>query len=379
MTNVMSRRLRTLLPLAALLAAARAGAREAAARRVAFLGEMKNAFSMRLSAQDALAQKLWLTCRFFRADACLLVARQSDGDQWAIHRVAHSKAGGESPTPISEEAAAALLEAEEQGRLADLLETVRFAAVPFRRRQRVVGRLYLLSAWRAFGRSEVQLLGRAADCISIAVDCHAMLDELKLDAVLAERRRISRDLHDSTIQPYIGLKYGIEALYRQLDPRSRLARRVKELLETSSSSVDELRSYAARLGDGQAGATVRELPVRLRAHAERYRALWGLDVDLRFARDLQLSERMAAETYQLACEALSNVCRHTRATRAFVDLRHVNGALVLEVGNERCPESPTRPFMPRSIAERASALGGDFDVRLDAHGHDIVRVSMPMP
>ena len=113
--------------------------------------------------------------------------------------------------------------------------------------------------------------------------------------------------------------------------------------------------------------------------ADRYRALWGLEVDVRLARDLQLSERMAAETYQLACEALSNICRHTRATRAFVDLRRIDSALVLEVGNERCPESPTRPFMPRSIAERASALGGGFDVRLDAHGHDVVRVSMPIP
>jgi signal transduction histidine kinase len=369
----------TMVPLAALLAAARAGAREAAARRVAFLCEMKNAFSVRLSAQDALAQKLWLTCRFFRADACMLVARHFEGGPWSMHRVAHDKAGGEPPIPISEEAACALFEAEQRGRLAELLETTRFATVPFRRRQRVVGRLYLLSASRGFARREVRLLARAADCISIAVDCHAMLDELKLDAVRAERRRISRDLHDSTIQPYIGLKYGIEALYRQLDPRSRLARRVKELLETSSSSVDELRSYAARLRDDKAGASVLELPARLRAHADRYRALWGLEVDVRLARDLQLSERMAAETYQLACEALSNVCRHTRATRAFVDLRRIDSALVLEVGNERCPESPTQPFMPRSIAERASALGGGFDVRLDAHGHDVVRVSMPMP
>lgn len=376
-----------------------AGGREIASRRRAtFLGELNSVSDLRASAQDALAQKLRLLCAFFGAEGCILLCRNPDSGEYAMYRVALSKESiAQPPTRIAESAAKALLElpdtlsiawnarrphvdeaAEQCRRLANLLEAAHFATVPYRRQQQIAGRLYLVSDRHTFTRSEVAFLALAADQVATVVDCYAVLDELKLDVARAERSRISRDIHDSTIQPYIGLKLGIEALYRKLNPRSAMARQVKELLEMSALSVEDLRGYVAQLRGGKASAPDGGLPDRLRAQADRCRDFWGIEVELRLARELQVNDRLAAETYQLACEALSNVWRHTRATRAFVELRRNDASLVLEVGNERCWDSPTQPFTPRSIAERASALGGEVEVRLDNDGHDVVSVSVPM-
>jgi signal transduction histidine kinase len=368
-------------------------------RREAFLGEVNRIAGLRLSAHEALVERLNRLCEFFRADACVLLCRSADSSGYLVHRVAAAPGGAaasQATMRASEPAAAALLQLPPEvslawnahrpdrgGRvaacrqLANLLEAAHFATVPYHRHQRLAGRLFVISGRRAFTQRETALLAQIAGQIGAAVDVHALLDELKLAAARAERSRISRDIHDTTIQPYIALKLGIEALYRRLNPRSPMAREVRELLNLSSISVEELRMYVGQLQRADNAPTEHPLPLKLKAQAERYRAFWGIDVELRIAGVL-LSERLAAEAYQVACEALSNVRRHTRARRAFVALQCEDASLVLQVGNERCDDSPTLPFTPRSIAERASALGGNVEVMLDAQGHDVVQVRVPL-
>jgi signal transduction histidine kinase len=86
---------------------------------------------------------------------------------------------------------------------------------------------------------------------------------------------------------------------------------------------------------------------------------------------------LAGEAYQVVCEALSNVFRHTAAKQAFVDLRCEANSLAIEVGNDSPAGASTVPFMPRSITERTMALGGNVQVRLNTGGHDVVRVTIP--
>ena len=368
-------------------------------RREAFVREVNRIAGLELSAHEALVEKLKRVCEFFEADACLLLCRSADSSGYLVHRVAATPEHAAVPQAtmrLSDAAGRALLQLPpglalswsaqrpHHGRfaagcqwLANLLETIHFATVPYRRQQQIDGRLFVISNTRAFRRRETALLAQIARQIGAVVDVHALLDELKIATARAERSRISRDIHDTTIQPYIALKFGIEALYRRLDPRSPVAREVKELLAMSSISVEELRTYVAELQRAD-HAPSEGLPTKLKAQAERYRAFRGIDIDLRIALSEPLSPRLAAEAYQVACEALSNVWRHTRARRAFVALQRNEESLVMEIGNERCADSPTRPFRPRSIAERALALGGQIEVMLDAQGHDVVQVRVPL-
>ena len=72
---------------------------------------------------------------------------------------------------------------------------------------------------------------------------------------------------------------------------------------------------------------------------------------------LVIGDRLAAEVFQMIAEGLSNVRRHTLAGRAVVRLARENGTVTVEIENEGRVGQAQSHFIPRSIAERAEALG----------------------
>jgi signal transduction histidine kinase len=80
----------------------------------------------------------------------------------------------------------------------------------------------------------------------------------------------------------------------------------------------------------------------------------------------------------MAVEALSNVRRHTASTRAHMrfhtDSRHVR----LHVENLEPTNGNIAPFMPKSLSERATALGGRVTVDRYHDGRSIVEITVPL-
>ena len=93
--------------------------------------------------------------------------------------------------------------------------------------------------------------------------------------------------------------------------------------------------------------------------------------------NIRINDRLAAEVFQMAAEGLSNVRRHTQAARVTVDLAQRDGHLVVRISDEGTPGSPPARFTPRSIAERAAALGGRASV--ERQGADGTRVVIEIP
>lgn len=261
--------------------------------------------------------------------------------------------------------------------LANLLECASFATVPYKQPRGIVGRLYMLSAMRHYSIGETDFLGQVANQIAVSVNNIMLLDALTHDAALQERSKISRDIHDSTVQSYIGLKLGLEALYRDVATDSRVGSRLKELLDMATLTVDDLRDYIDRLSGQYARRPSVNLIAGVLEQKRRYRDFHGIDIEVRCDEGLQLSDWVAGEAYQIVCEALSNVFRHARAKRVFVSLSALGGALKIEVGNAAA-DTGTTPFLPRSINERAMSLGGAVEVLLGQGGQDLVRVSIPL-
>lgn len=367
-------------------------------RRLQLLGEVAGLGNPRLGVDQALAQKLHRLLGFFAADACVLVCARGNPPQYLMYRaVAGDAQSGIAPQPLTERSARALLELpaalslawhedepQPNGaieaqcrRVANLLETSRFATVPYHERGAMPGRLYLAGGRRPFSLAETDFLRQAVEQVATAAENVSLLNELMTNATQLERARLSRDIHDTTIQPYIGLKLGLEAVYRSLERGSPVARQVKELLDMAAAVVQELRGYVARLRDNAPGWAAEHLLSGLSEHIGRYRSFYGIDVELRADSVARLSDRVAGEVHQIVCEALSNVYKHTAAKWAFVELRCDGQSLAIEVGNEHEP-GLKEPFVPRSIAERARALGGTTEVSLDNGGHDIVRVAIPL-
>jgi signal transduction histidine kinase len=93
---------------------------------------------------------------------------------------------------------------------------------------------------------------------------------------------------------------------------------------------------------------------------------------------LPVHDRLAAEVFQMVAEGLSNVRRHTRSAQATVTLTCCDQHLRLRIANDIATDSGRTPFTPRSITERATALGGDAYVEWPEHGGTVIVVDIPL-
>ena len=189
-----------------------------------------------------------------------------------------------------------------------------------------------------------------------------------------ERRRIERDIHDGAQQRLVALALELRTAQRKLgadaDPE------VERLLDTAVGelqvALDELRELARGVHpailteEGLAAALeslVTRLPVRVTLEAVS---------EERFAPEVE------AAAYFVACEALTNVVKHSGASRATVSARRTNGRLVVEVtddgvGGAAVPDGHGL----RGLTDRVEALGGRLAI--DGRRGDGMRVVAEIP
>ena len=386
-------------------------------RKLHLLRQISSIANARLGVDAAAADGLRRLVEFFRAESALLVLTKPRSQARPIYRVDRGREPIEfPPDDISHEmvkplvalppklhafynAAPAWLRggsaafiAWEPGsdscppdlkrqcaELAELLEAPAFATVPYSHADGTPGRVYIVSPRERVTEADMVFLAQAVDQMMSSVSNVMLLEELGAQAAQDERSKISRDIHDTNLQAHIGLKLGLEALYRDLRGSAPAAAgRVKELLDIADLTVEDLRRYVRGLSATRAGQYDTKLASNLNEQARRYRDYHGIDVVLKCDAPEQMSQTTGAEACHIVSEALSNVLRHTTAKHAYVDVRCEGASLAIEIGNVASPEQATVPFVPRSISERALALGGQVQVRLNKEGHDIVRATIPL-
>ncbi|HEY0846574.1 MAG TPA: histidine kinase [Noviherbaspirillum sp.] len=380
-------------------------------RRLALLNEINNAWSPRFGVDHAIGQNLNRLLDFYHAESCVLVLRRPD---CVIYRGAHGKPDAASrPLPVPDKAGAPLLvlpdllaayyhgpgtawyrrwrgfaacdvasrlhvrehEATCAG-LANLLDASSYVTVPYAQRNGVAGRLFLVNGRTGFSQSDIDFLAQVAAAIATVVENITLMDELISRASEQERMKISRDLHDSTIQPYIGLKLALDALVREAGDANPLAKRLTELDNMAAATIRDLRDYAAAFRNRQAMPDD-FLLAAVRKKVERLHRFYGIEVALDATMTAQIDGRLAAEVFHIVSEGLSNILRHTTARQAFVHLRCADARLLVDIGNEAGVAAA--PFTPRSIFDRVLALGGAVTVDCGSDGYTVVRISIPVP
>lgn len=201
----------------------------------------------------------------------------------------------------------------------------------------------------------------------------ARLRRLTDSAADGERRRISLDLHDGAIQPYLGLKLGLEALRRKVEPGNPLAQDVDELCRVTQESIAELRGYVRVLRG--AAPPPGALEQGLRRQIARFQRFYGFKTELKLAPGLQLDAALAGEVVQMVGEGLSNIGRHTVARQVAVSVSGAAGRLVVDIVNQG-GGAPWRSFTPASLVQRAGRLGGLVEVAPRGDG-SLVRIVIP--
>lgn len=258
---------------------------------------------------------------------------------------------------------------------AAILEAASFVSVPIIYRDTVIGRGYLVSERRnAFAEHDIDFLLQLIEQVVPVIDNILLVDRLASDAANEERQRIARDLHDSVIQPYIGLQLGLTAVRQRHEAGLDVRKDIAQLADLTAEGIGELRGYVRDLRDGAERSD--DLVVSLRRFADKFRSSTGIDVQVSTEHAIRVNHRLAAEAFQIAVEGLSNVRRHTNAQAAHISLGCANERLTVRIENPTTADATT-PFQPRSITGRAQALGGYARVAQTA-GRTAVIVEIPL-
>jgi signal transduction histidine kinase len=239
-------------------------------------------------------------------------------------------------------------------------------------------RLCFASAQSAVTSARLADLTQLAEQVSTVMKSIHFGARLALDSARHERRQISRDLHDSAIQPFIGLKLGLEALRRRLARDEDLLKDLDDLIAVAGAGVGELRGYVGALKAPPARKTVGSLVSTVRRQARKFGALYGIEATVIASNGVSLSSPVQHEVIQIIREGLANIRRHTAAKQAAIHLGQRRGRLLLEISNENGGPARSRSrFRPRSICERAKELGGRVRVKRN-NGHTVVVVDLPI-
>lgn len=140
-----------------------------------------------------------------------------------------------------------------------------------------------------------------------------------LSAQEAERRRIAQELHDEVGQTLTAVLLDLK---RVADGAPASVRdQLREVQETTRSSLDEIRRIAHRLRPGV--LTELGLPVALKVLTSDTAKRSGVRIDYTCTSDLpELDAETELVIYRVAQEALTNIVRHSGANRARVSLTH---------------------------------------------------------
>lgn len=275
--------------------------------------------------------------------------------------------------------------------LASWFAPASFATVPLLGHGRVIGRLYVACARERMRLADVEFLLQVADCLLPLLENIRLIDRLAASAAEEERRKIARDVHDSIIQPYIGLQIGLTALEQQVAARSRAGAAERAALRSTSeglarllavthSGIEDLRRFVARL-KGEAPPGPGYIAI-VSGFGRRFTELTGITVDVEIdataVEALEGNDRLAAEVFQLLAEALSNVRRHSEAKHTRVQISEQDTTLVLVVENDGTPAGLVHAFRPQSISDRAESLQGWATVVLLPDGVTRVTASIPL-
>ena len=270
------------------------------------------------------------------------------------------------------------VDCETYASIADLIASESFITIPIYHRNSFRGRLYLTTKGRYFNYSDVDFLRQIMDHVMPLIDNIELVDRLASQASEYERQRISRDIHDSAIQPYIGLKLGLEALRRNMSNDDAVAGGLAELVERTDSVIKDLRTYVGDLQDTKSNQRSNVLASSVERHAKQLGEFYGIEVDVNIGTTANMNDRLAAEIFQIVREGLRNIRRHTNSAEARIRMTSLNGDIVLDIENDSAAGETQSTFTPRSITERAIALGGRVSVNVGDGLSTTVSVVIPM-
>ncbi|HEY8135329.1 MAG TPA: GAF domain-containing sensor histidine kinase [Candidatus Limnocylindrales bacterium] len=210
-----------------------------------------------------------------------------------------------------------------------------FLGVPVRSKGQSIGNLYLTNkrGGAPFNEADLRLVEMFALHAGIAMENARLHEEIGRLAIVQERERISQDLHDSIIQSLYGISLSLEDLPEIVseDPAEGTAR-TDHAIDGIHATIRDIRNFI--MGLQPELLMDADLSTGVETLAAEFRANTLIDLELHVDPDLpELPRDHAAHILAITRETLSNIARHSSATRAAIQLFAKDGTATLIVGD----------------------------------------------
>ena len=383
-------------------------------RRLALLRDVSRLSNPRFGVEHTIADVMQRVRQFYAANTCVMVSRRAASPRWMLRIINDAGArAADLPAQTSADVGPLMMslppgmpvmytrplfrwlrrsghfccfdpaagqwhacDGDAGERLAELLEARSFISTPLSI-QNSEGRAIMASSAASYGKNDVLFLCQIAGQVVPVLENIYLLDRLATEAALRERRKISRDLHDSTVQPYIGLSHTLTALREKTGPDNPLREDIAMLASMAAQVVGDLRYYV--------GGFTREASISeplfygaLRHHVRQVRQIYGIDIRLDTPGPIHIGDRLAAAAVHLITEGISNIRKHTAAKVGCVRLRCEQELLSIEIENPNDHHGVVRAFAPASICERTGSLGGTVRIEQRTPASTVICIDIPV-
>ena len=214
-------------------------------------------------------------------------------------------------------------------------------------------------------------------------------ERLERAAVLDERERLARELHDGLLQSLTGAALQLNALSNVIEWNAEAARiRLREIEELITEQQRELRAWieSRLLAAPVAMAAAPDITAALDKVCRRAEWQWGLKVELTIGQKAAIPRDLGDAVYRIVQEGLTNVGRHARAARARVHIVTAPGHAVLTIsddgigfpfrGRYDLAMLNARNLGPVSLKQRVASLHGDLVLTSALSGSQL-EISLP--
>jgi two-component system nitrate/nitrite sensor histidine kinase NarX len=225
----------------------------------------------------------------------------------------------------------------------------------------------------SFGDDEIRLFTALAQRAALAIENAQLYERTQELAILEERSRLARDLHDAVTQTLFSASLIAEALPElwKMDEEQGWEL-LHDLRQLSRGALAEMRSLLVEL---RPSALVEaDLGDLMRQLADAITGRKGIQIEVRTEGECQVPDDVHVALYRIAQEALNNIVKHAEADKATISLEtHSLGAqkdrncqVVLSIEDNGCGFDPTSIPAERMglhiLKERTQAVGARLQV-----------------
>jgi nitrate/nitrite-specific signal transduction histidine kinase len=255
-------------------------------------------------------------------------------------------------------------------------------SVPIKMGNEILGVLDIQSIEpNAFDEIDLFTVQTLGDQLAVAIENARLYRESQGMAVLEERNRMAREIHDTLAQGFTGIVLQLEAAEQALEENTGQAQHhldrarmlAKESLNEARRSVWALRPQS-----------LEQLPLTtaIRQEVESFTRDTGIRADFNMTGDSRtLSAEIENALLRICQESLTNVKKHASANHVEIDLTFGEKEIGFSINDNGVGFNPASPMENRfgliSMRERAKLLGGTMNIRSEEEKGTHIEIIIP--